>query len=67
MKKLSDQALEGIKPDKVKMEICLELKIAYGTFQRWLSKNSKSLTTSETVKAISKHAKISEKNILIES
>lgn len=67
MEKLSAKALQRIKPDEVKMRICLEVGISYGTFRRWLKTKSEVLKRSDVVKAISVHAKMKEEEVLLES
>lgn len=50
--KLSEKAKKFLGDEQIKLKICLELGVAYFTFYRWTSKNSRKLTELRTIKAI---------------
>ena len=63
MEKLSDKAMLALKPDRVKMNICLRLGISYNTFRRWLKSDHEKLTIPYNAKVIMYYTKISEEEL----
>ena len=63
MAKLSEKAMLALKPDKVKMQICIDLGISYNTFRRWLKSDHEKLTIPYNAKVIMYCTKISEEEL----
>jgi len=62
---LTEKAKQAIKSDRVKMLICLDLNIAYGTLRRYLKQESlhPNLTKLKSLEVIKKHTGLKDNEI----
>ena len=67
MAKLSDKAMLALRPDRVKMQICIALGISYNTFRRWLKSDHEKLTLPSVIMIISDYTKFSEEELFAKS